>query len=233
MVDPAEKSTQVRERAPAFAEVADGVLLDGRLALFHTEQKWMAVSDLHFGYEVSRRQDGGLWPMWGMDTIENRLRELIESFQPEQLILLGDIVDSAAAAPEAIEWMTRIFDLCPDLVLIAGNHDRGAVKRKFPFVSSHQVDGFFFHHGHQNEHVPDGCVEITGHYHPSVSFADGAGTRLRLPTLAMERCPETSLEKWTMPAFSPWAGGYRYSAQFPSGEVRQFACSLQRVFEIE
>lgn len=231
MIDPAEKSTQVRKRPPAQAEVADGVILDGRLGLFHCEQRWLAVSDLHFGYEVSRRRNGGLWPMWGMNAIEERLEDLIRTLCPDRVILLGDVVDSSAAAPEAIQWVTDILSLCNEVTLIEGNHDRGEVKRHFSFVSSFQTEGFFFHHGHRNFDVPANCIEVTGHYHPSISFSDGAGTLLRLPTLAMEQCAETRKERWTMPAFSPWAGGYCYTAQFPSGVFRQFACSTQRVFE--
>lgn len=31
------------------AFVADEILLDGRLALFHQTERWLAVADLHFG----------------------------------------------------------------------------------------------------------------------------------------------------------------------------------------
>src|SRR5438045_9128868 len=37
------------------ALVADEILLDGRLALFHQRERWLAVADLHFGYELSQR----------------------------------------------------------------------------------------------------------------------------------------------------------------------------------
>jgi metallophosphoesterase superfamily enzyme len=38
------------------AIVAENVVLDGRLALFHKRESWLAVSDFHFGYELSQRQ---------------------------------------------------------------------------------------------------------------------------------------------------------------------------------
>jgi metallophosphoesterase superfamily enzyme len=62
---------------PGQAAVADHVLLDGRLALFHQEQLWLAVADLHFGYEISQRAAGRLMPMWGMESIEDRLMALL------------------------------------------------------------------------------------------------------------------------------------------------------------
>ncbi len=46
--------------------IAPNVLLDGRLALFHEVERWLAVADLHFGYELSQRAAGRLMPLWGM-----------------------------------------------------------------------------------------------------------------------------------------------------------------------
>ena len=58
----------------AQTEVAPGVILDGRLALYHREYEWLTVADLHFGYELSQRAAGNLFPLWGMRTIETRLK---------------------------------------------------------------------------------------------------------------------------------------------------------------
>ena len=153
MIDPVEKSTEVPRTAvgappSAALEVVPELILDGRLALFHRRQRWLAVADLHFGYEMSRRRAGGLWPMWGMETVEERLRSLVLSYQPDTLILVGDIVDSSAAPDEAIAWLGALGEMETTLVLIEGNHDRGRIRRHFNFVPSHREDGFFFHHGH-------------------------------------------------------------------------------------
>ena len=48
-------------------------ILDGRLALYHGAEKWLAVADVHFGYELSQRAAGALFPFWGMAEIEGRL----------------------------------------------------------------------------------------------------------------------------------------------------------------
>jgi metallophosphoesterase superfamily enzyme len=58
------------------------VVLDGRLALFHKRQRWLAVADLHFGYELSQRAAGRLTPMWGMQSVEERLVELLRDYRP-------------------------------------------------------------------------------------------------------------------------------------------------------
>ncbi len=237
MGEPREKSTKVPDLDAAYAEVAPGVFLDGRLALHHRDEGWLAISDLHFGYEVSRRRDGGLWPMWGMETISDRLSDLVRELQPRTLILVGDIVDSSAAANEAVEWLTGIHQLCETTVLIEGNHDRGKVTRQFPFVPSYETGSFFFHHGHlplfeKQGASTSGRIEVTGHRHPSIRLQDGAGTSLKLPALTMEERPEHSANRWILPAFSPWAGGARYRPDESAIEFRQWACSSGRVFEI-
>ena len=95
--------------AASRVAIASNVLLDGRLALFHETQKWLAVADLHFGYELSQRAAGRLVPLWGMTSIEARLVELLDEYQPRQLIILGDLVHDAASATAASAIMRRFM----------------------------------------------------------------------------------------------------------------------------
>ncbi|MBA2585818.1 MAG: hypothetical protein H0U99_04970 [Chthoniobacterales bacterium] len=50
---------------PVQAHVGPNLILDSRLALFHERESWMAVADLHFGYEISQRAAGRFLPFWG------------------------------------------------------------------------------------------------------------------------------------------------------------------------
>ncbi|MEM7699847.1 MAG: metallophosphoesterase, partial [Verrucomicrobiota bacterium] len=200
----------------------------------HAKEDWMAVADLHFGFEVRRRAMGGLWPMWGMETIAERLESLVSDYRPETLVLVGDVVDSGHAPREAVTFLDTIADLGPELVLVEGNHDRGLVRRHRRWVDHWVTDSCFFHHGHLDSETFEqlrraGKTEISGHQHPSINFGDGAGTSLRLPSLATEQLP--SHARWTLPAFSPWAGGTRYEPDDIEHEVKLYACSRQRVFE--
>jgi hypothetical protein len=232
MIDPKEKSTGLSPllSGAAIGEIGGGLLLDGRLALVDPVARWLAVSDLHFGYEANRRREGGLWPMWGMATIASRLEGLVRDWQPETLILVGDVVDGSAAPDEAVAWLTRVQDLAPRLVLIEGNHDRGPIRREFDWVDSWQAGDVFFEHGHLNRAAPDFSRRVRGHLHPSVNFNDGSGTRLRLPSLVVETSAAGACEIF-LPAFSPWAGGTRYPGT-AGNAIRQWACSPQRVFEV-
>ncbi|HEV2843167.1 MAG TPA: metallophosphoesterase, partial [Chthoniobacterales bacterium] len=127
------------------ALVAEEILLDGRLALFHQRERWLAVADLHFGYELSQRAAGWLVPMWGMESISERLMQLIEEYRPKRLIILGDLVHDQTAADEARRLLQRIQNFCEPIV-VAGNHDR-QLRGKVELFESWETGGFNFHHG--------------------------------------------------------------------------------------
>lgn len=202
---------------PSQAAITDDVVLDGRLALFHQRQRWLAVADLHFGYEISQRVAGRLMPMWGMSSIEERLVELIRDYQPRHLVIAGDLVHDKAAAGEAVALVQKLAELCEPVVL-AGNHDR-QLAAKIPMLSAWQADGFYFHHGHCAADRP-GQIQIMGHHHPAASITDGAGLRLKLPAFVQQgNC-------WILPAFSPWAAGATWKAEPQS---RTWLCTPARV----
>jgi DNA ligase-associated metallophosphoesterase len=199
--------------------VAANVVLDGRLALFHERQRWLAVADLHFGYELSQRAAGNLFPLWGMQTIEDRLMELLGDYSPDHLILLGDLVHNRAGAEELTNLLDRLRQSCP-VVLIAGNHDRHL--RHVDLVESWQSEEFHFHHGHCAT-VPPSGLQIVGHHHPAGIMRDGAGLRLKLPAFVQQR------RCWILPAFSPWASGTEWPADEKSNI---WLCSPQRVLRL-
>jgi len=202
---------------PARTAVAEHVLLDGRLALFHEEQRWLAVADLHFGYELSQRAAGRLMPMWGMESIEHRLMALLTDYEPHQLVILGDLVHDRAAADEARALIERLAGFT-EMIVLAGNHDRH-VAGTIAMRPSWQTDGFHFHHGHCAADVP-GRIQVIGHHHPAGSITDGAGLRLKLPAFVQQDgC-------WIMPAFSPWAAGAAWKAEPHS---RTWLCTPTRI----
>lgn len=202
------------------ARIADEVVLDARLALFHERERWLAIADLHYGYELSQRVAGHLTPMWGMSSIEARLRELLADYSPARLLILGDLVHDRSAGREAARLLERLGEVC-QLVLVAGNHDR-KLTGSLPFVDAWRSDDFHFHHGHCS---PDagGRTQIIGHHHPAATLYDGAGLRLKFPAFVQQS------SCWILPAFSPWAAG----AAWPSdSDSRVWLCTPSRVFEL-
>ena len=69
--------------------MGNGCVLDSRRALYHERQCWLAVADIHFGYELNRaRNHGALLPQWGMAATEQRLVELLDHYQPHTFIIV-------------------------------------------------------------------------------------------------------------------------------------------------
>jgi len=203
------------------ALVADEIILDGRLALFHRTERWLAVADLHFGYELSQRAAGRLVPMWGMATISERLTELVNEYAPQRLIILGDLVHDKTAGREAAELLRDFAARC-EVVVVAGNHDR-QLRGLIEMVDSFQTPQFLFHHGHCVTNVTE-RIQIMGHHHPAAVITDGAGLRLKCPAFVQQSgC-------WIMPAFSPWAGGTRWERDDSS---RVWLCTAERVFALD
>lgn len=198
--------------------IASNVLLDGRLALFHETDKWLAVADLHFGYELSQRLAGRLVPFWGMTSIETRLEELLDEYQPRQLVIVGDLVHDDASAEAANKLLARLRRRC-EVIALAGNHDRH-VEAVIEFVPRWETSDFLFQHGHSASEETE-RIRIIGHHHPAATIRDGAGLRLKFPALIQqERC-------WILPAFSPWAGGVSWPEE---SESRIWLCTPRRVF---
>jgi len=200
--------------------IADHVLLDGRLALFHEREKWLAVADLHFGYELSRRAAGWLIPFWGMDSITERLFELLNEYEPERLIILGDLVHDRAARFEARKLLEQVREFC-EVIVISGNHDR-QLDGTIELLDSWSSNEFHFHHGHCAVQESQ-LIQVIGHHHPAGSLSDGAGLHLKLPAFVQQkRC-------WIMPAFSPWTAGTTW---LPDEENRIWLCSPQRILPV-
>jgi uncharacterized protein len=207
------------------AYIAENVLLDSRLALFHEKGKWLAVADLHFGFELSQRMAGHLFPLWGMQSIEARLHELLRDYQPSKLILVGDLVHDKSGAHEFFSLITRLREES-DVTLIGGNHDIAINRQRsnteysrFDLVDSFATERFEFHHG-DCERKRNGRIQIIGHFHPAATLRDGAGLRLKFPALVQQtKC-------WILPAFSPWAAGTEWEEREPG---RIWLCTPQRV----
>ncbi len=194
-------------------------VLDARLALYHRVERWLAVADVHFGYELSQRAAGALFPLWGMDSVEARLLALLEDYRPERLVIAGDFVHDRTAREPALALLERLRARC-EVVLVAGNHDRRAFAAT-EMQAACLTEGFCFHHG--DGHPPAeaaGRREIIGHHHPAGTLRDGAGVALKLPAFV-----ETA-GRWVLPAFSPWAAGGH--GRFGGG-ARRWLCSPKRI----
>lgn len=86
-------------------------------------ERWLAVADLYFGYELSQRAAGRLVPLWGKTSIEERLAELLPDYRPRRLIIVGDLMRDEASAEAAIALLSRLRER-REVITLAGNHDQ-------------------------------------------------------------------------------------------------------------
>ncbi len=198
----------------------------------------MALSDLHYGYEIHRGGTGSLLPQWGMQQCRTTLLALIQDHQPRRLILVGDIMDGSGSVKETGIFLDSLRSHVAELILIEGNHDRSALRKGWQFLKHHREENFVFHHGHHGitppsmvDQLPDdgpAVTLITGHEHPAISLSDGAGLRLKLPAFIQQNL-QPGRDHWILPAFSPWAAGGRYSS--PHAPLATWACAPARIWK--
>ena len=210
------------ERSPINSprvEVAPGVWLDSRLALWIADARILVVADLHWGYVMSHRAQGNLLPAWGDADIADRLQALAFDYAPAEMIWLGDSLHTLAGA-QAAEAFLRSATF--PITIVSGNHDVRWVRAKDRSAVSRA--NYYLHHGDRAHEVPTDTLEIVGHHHPAVSLSDGAGTRLKLPALI------ASKRRLVLPAFSPWASGTPWKLG-TEGEV-VYAIGTKRIFTL-
>ena len=193
--------------------------MDGRRALWLAEPRLLVVADLHWGYVSSHRAQGNLLPEWGDAEIEARLACLIEDYAPSAIVWLGDSLHSLQGREAAERFAGSVS--APVLVL-AGNHD---LRWKRADHESLRRAGYFFHHGHKDLQIPDGDVEVIGHFHPAVSWYDGAGGNIKIPALV------DSPRRLILPAFSPWSAGTPWNSRLRCAETL-WAVSARRIFRM-
>lgn len=146
--------------------------------------------------------------------------ELVAHYQPQNLVILGDLVHDKAAVIEARALIQRVSAQC-EVIVLAGNHDR-QIAGTMNMRTSWESEGFLFHHGHCATEAA-GRIQVIGHHHPAASLHDGAGLRLKLPAFVQQgNC-------WILPAFSPWAGGVTWKAD---AESRIWVCSPARILRL-
>ena len=206
--------------ADAMAErfqLQDDIHLDARRAVWLPRSRCLAVADLHLGEAWARRARGQLVPLAGGDTAVARLKSLVECYQPERLVLLGDIVHaalplegirSAVTDLASLERAGLTLDLC------LGNHDRHLPRQlerwglRWKTVSQVALPEAVLFHGDVPV-APPGCSaaggqerwRIQGHLHPALLLDDGVASRVKVP------CFLVGPGRLVLPAFSEMAAG--------------------------
>lgn len=132
----------------------------------------LVISDLHYGYTA----DGGEGMESEYEELSNRIRELVDTCEPSELVLAGDIFHSFTNVPRGAQ--DALVSLSQDLFLddvsiiaTTGNHDVVSPST-IPHVTEQQEYYIEEHdtlvlHGHK---APKQQAEtyVVGHLHPKV-----------------------------------------------------------------
>jgi metallophosphoesterase superfamily enzyme len=162
---------------------------DGPALVIENEKRILVAADLHFGIEADLAAHGLHFKSRSNDRVERLLR-MIDTADPDALVLLGDIKHSIPSLtrqeyyelPGVLETLrSRV-----PLIIFPGNHDIGIER----FVRETElrprdgamVDGVAYLHGHMYP-APElyGNLMVIGHHHPLLSLRDEVGCALQEP----------------------------------------------------
>ncbi|AZA76550.1 ligase-associated DNA damage response endonuclease PdeM [Chryseobacterium sp. G0186] len=175
--------------------------LTNQRAVFWEKEKALILSDLHIGKTAHFRKNGIALSNHIMKSDLERLSALIEYFQPEKFIVVGDLIHAGdnSDVDKFCTWRNQYPDL--SFYLIEGNHDRisGSLEKKLclnfkaPLL---EIDSFTFIHDFDKT---KSGFQVTGHIHPGI-ILNSAVKNIRLPCFAL------TSNQLLLPAFSEFTG---------------------------
>lgn len=176
-------------------------ILTNQRAAFREQGKALILSDLHIGKTAHFRKNGIALSNHIMKSDLERLSALIEYFQPDKFIVVGDLLHAGdnSDVDEFCTWRSQYPDL--QFYLVEGNHNRisASLEKKLCLdfkADLLEIDGFTFIHDF--EPIKSG-FQITGHIHPGIVL-HSAIKSIRLPCFAL------SDNQLLLPAFSKFTG---------------------------
>ncbi|MFC6906067.1 metallophosphoesterase [Halalkalicoccus tibetensis] len=163
-----------------------------RAAYFPAEET-LVLADVHLGKD---RASSVELPLGEREDVLERLGALLSEFEPEEVVVAGDLLHSFDHLPYGVEESLRAFErrvaeAGARLVVTRGNHDTMLDSLLDGTVSTHRVGEVLACHGHERAGSAEGYV--LGHVHPAITIegrkrpcyllgpAAGGGRALVLP----------------------------------------------------
>jgi len=179
--------------------------LSGEKAIFWEEEKTLILSDLHLGKTGHFRKAGIAVPSKLYQNDLHRLMQVIQHFQPNNIIIVGDLTHSHEnnELDLFIKWRNDLKEI--DMVLVKGNHDilKDEWYQKAGLLihnSSFEKGPYRFVHQPDTEQDDAHLFTFSGHLHPGVVVKGLGKQSLRFP------CFLFSHKLGLLPAFSEFTG---------------------------
>jgi len=171
-------------------------------AVFWESKKIIIISDVHLGKVTHFRKHGIAIPQSAVSENFRKITDVLEYFEPEKIIFLGDLFHSAKNSEWDLfeEWISNHNQ---ETYLVAGNHDIIDQKHYYEIgilvVDFLEIDGFFFTH-HPTEQ--EDFFNFAGHIHPGITLRGLGMQSLRL------RCFFQKANQMILPAFGEFTGKF-------------------------
>lgn len=193
-------------------------------ALFWDAEKILILSDLHVGKSAHFRKSGIAIPTEVLTADLKRLEEMIDHFQPEKIVIVGDLFHAGYNSDLDLfkEWRQKFKR---QFILIKGNHDRLKCEI-YDDLGIECEDEFLFIEPftfiHHPEKIEEDRFYISGHIHPGFVLKT-KNERLRLPCFAV------SDQQIVLPAFSEFTG---LDTKTLKGNFRNIIFTEGTIFEV-
>ncbi len=214
-------------------EIEPGVRVTNDRCLILEKEHVLVIGDLHLGYEKALEDEGVYIPRMNTDSIRDSLNRIISKYEPETIVLLGDIKhDFKRAKYEGKEEVRSILDLilgAAEVVVIRGNHDNYIQNIISDYglmaVDYADIGGYRLGHGHVDSGVRP---VIIGHEHPSVRIAGALSGGMKVQCFMYARKEGVIV----IPPFSFLSSGNDLSGAYPESFMSD-ACRNADVAEAE
>lgn len=193
-------------------------------AAFWEEKKTLLISDLHLGKIAHFRKHGMAIPEKAVHENFNRLNNILELFDAETIIFLGDLFHSKMNNEWNFfaEWTRTITQ---KIILVEGNHDiiskNYYMNLNIEIYSELIIDDFLLtHHPTERENLFNFC----GHIHPGIKL-NGLGKQFLSLSCFFRRT-----NQMIFPAFGEFTGNFNL---IPKEKDKVYALAKGEVIEIK
>ncbi|NJN28459.1 MAG: ligase-associated DNA damage response endonuclease PdeM [Cyclobacteriaceae bacterium] len=210
-----------------FIHLDQNLFLHPYKSIYWSEQRMLLLADVHYGKAAHFRKSGIAIPETVHRQDLDRLAFLIAHYQPERIMILGDLFHSAYNQSWQVfqQFFESQISFKPELV--PGNHD---------ILDKHHYQRYHLHEAplaigpYILSHVPiapgllGGTTNLCGHIHPAVSIRGKARQSLKL------ECFYFNKNHGILPAFGRFTGTAKMQQRHPGDTV--FAVTDQKVVPI-